>query len=70
MNCDVQKPRCAHCIVYEIDSTYTAPSRTPGPKKQRNYAKVEDGISNMQGRLGRLNEDANDRASNDHGGCR
>jgi hypothetical protein len=54
MKCDEQKPRCSHCITYEIDCTYTAPSRTPAPKKRRSYAKGEDGISNTQGRLGRL----------------
>ncbi|KAH7120847.1 fungal-specific transcription factor domain-containing protein [Dendryphion nanum] len=54
MKCDGQKPRCSHCITYEIDCTYTAPSRTSAPKKRRSYAKGEDSISNTQGRLGRL----------------
>ncbi|KEF53518.1 uncharacterized protein A1O9_10493 [Exophiala aquamarina CBS 119918] len=54
MKCDGQKPRCSHCITYEVECTSTAPSRTYLPKKQRNYANVEDGISNMEGRLGRL----------------
>ncbi|KAH8799847.1 fungal-specific transcription factor domain-containing protein [Xylogone sp. PMI_703] len=54
MKCDGQKPRCSHCITYEIDCTYTAPSRTPAEKKRRSHAKGEDGVSNTQGRLGRL----------------
>ena len=54
MKCDGQKPRCSHCITYEIDCTYTAPSRTHAPKKRRSYANGEDGVSNIQGRLGRL----------------
>ena len=54
MKCDGQKPRCSHCITYEIDCTYTAPSRTPAPKKRRSYARGEYGVSNTQGRLERL----------------
>ncbi|KAF2735183.1 hypothetical protein EJ04DRAFT_491964 [Polyplosphaeria fusca] len=54
MKCDGQKPRCSHCITYEIDCTFTAPSRAPAPKKRRSYAKGEDGVSNALGRLGRL----------------
>ena len=33
MKCDGQKPRCSHCVTYEIGCTYGAPSRTPAPKK-------------------------------------
>ncbi|KAF1849108.1 uncharacterized protein K460DRAFT_278392 [Cucurbitaria berberidis CBS 394.84] len=54
MKCDGKKPRCSHCITYEIDCTYTAPSRTYPPKKRRRYAKGEDGVSTALGRLGRL----------------
>jgi hypothetical protein len=54
MKCDGQKPRCSHCITYEIDCTYTAPSRTSAPKKRRSHAKDGDVISDTQGRLGRL----------------
>jgi hypothetical protein len=54
MKCDEQKPRCSHCITYEVDCTYIAPSRTTATKKRRSYAKVEDSVSNTQGRLGRL----------------
>ncbi|KAK2802788.1 hypothetical protein FQN51_004316 [Onygenales sp. PD_10] len=54
MKCDGRKPRCSHCITYEIDCTYTAPSRTAAPKKRRSHAKGEDGVSNTQDRLGRL----------------
>jgi hypothetical protein len=54
MKCDEQKPRCSHCITYEVDCTYIAPSRTTATKKRRNYAKGEDSVSNTQGRLGRL----------------
>ena len=54
MKCDGQKPRCSHCITYEVDCTYIAPSRTPALKKRRSLAKGEDGVSNTQGRLGQL----------------
>lgn len=54
MKCDGQKPRCSHCITYEIDCTYTAPSRTSAPKARRSHAKGKDGASNIRGRLGRL----------------
>jgi hypothetical protein len=54
MKCNKQKPRCSNCLTYERDCTYTAPSRRPAPKKQRSYAKGENGVSDVQGRLGRL----------------
>ncbi|KAI9657999.1 MAG: hypothetical protein M1821_002659 [Bathelium mastoideum] len=54
MRCDGRKPRCSHCITYETDCTFTAPSRRPAPKRRRNHAKAEDGISNTQDRLVRL----------------
>ena len=54
MKCDGQKPRCSHCRTYEIDCTYTAPSRTSAPKKRRYYTKGEDAVSNTQDRLGQL----------------
>ncbi|KIX02995.1 uncharacterized protein Z518_06545 [Rhinocladiella mackenziei CBS 650.93] len=40
--------------MYEIDCTYAAPSRTPAPKRRRKHAKAEDGSSNTQDRLVRL----------------
>lgn len=54
MKCDGQKPRCSHCVTYEMDCTYGAPSRTSAPKKRRSHAKGEDRASITQGRLGRL----------------
>jgi hypothetical protein len=54
MKCNKQKPRCSNCITYEIDCTYTAPSRRPAPKKRWSSAKGENGVSDVQGRLGRL----------------
>ena len=54
MKCNGQKPRCSHCRTYEIDCTYTAPSRTHAPKKRRRQTKGEDDVSSTQDRLGRL----------------
>ena len=40
--------------MYDKDCTYTAPSRTPVPKKRRSDRNDEMTVSNMQGRLGQL----------------
>jgi hypothetical protein len=54
MKCDGLKSRCSHCITYDVECTYTAPSRKSAPRKRRNYAKDEDSVGNTHGRLGRL----------------
>lgn len=54
MKCDGKKPRCSNCITYEVECTYTAPSRTSAPKKRQNYAKGDEIDNDTQDRLKRL----------------
>ncbi|PTB42725.1 hypothetical protein M441DRAFT_57394 [Trichoderma asperellum CBS 433.97] len=54
IKCDRQKPHCSHCITYNLDCTFTAPSRKPGPKKRQNSANIEGGTSNTQGHMRQL----------------
>lgn len=37
-----------------MDCTFTAPSRKPGPKKQRSYANIEGGVNNTQDHVRQL----------------
>ncbi|KAF2435307.1 hypothetical protein EJ08DRAFT_580643 [Tothia fuscella] len=63
MKCDGQKPRCSNCVTYEVDCTYTAPSRTSAPKKRRSHGKatavihdlkISNRVTDTHGRLGWL----------------
>ncbi|KAF2648394.1 hypothetical protein K491DRAFT_642581 [Lophiostoma macrostomum CBS 122681] len=51
IKCDRAKPRCSHCITYESDCTYAAPSRKSRPKKLPNCAKPDATADHTQNRL-------------------
>ncbi|KIW06828.1 uncharacterized protein PV09_02508 [Verruconis gallopava] len=56
MRCDGQKPHCSHCTAYEVECTYSAPSRKSVPRNRRNYSSSDNGIDNTQNRLKRLED--------------
>lgn len=41
IKCDVKKPRCSHCVVYDVECTYTAASRKAVPKNQGSRRREE-----------------------------
>ena len=45
MKCDSKTPRCSHCVTYEVDCTYAAPSRKSIPRKHRKTAKNRNDIN-------------------------
>lgn len=50
IKCDVKKPRCCHCVVYDVECTYTAASRKTVPKNEGSRRREEV----LQSRLERL----------------
>ncbi|KAJ0413986.1 fungal-specific transcription factor domain-containing protein [Aspergillus carlsbadensis] len=52
IKCDAQRPRCAHCVVYDSACTFEAASRKRRAKKQA----PDEGIEALQARMKHLEE--------------